>query len=50
MPDKYRKEMLADWKGAGKAQGTPNCKKWYLINKNKMRLHPETRRWIEENI
>ena len=50
MTDKYRKEMLADWKGAGKAQGTPNCKKWYLTNKNKMQLHPETRRWIEEQL
>jgi hypothetical protein len=50
MADRYRKEMLADWKGAGKALGKPDCQEWYLANKNKMRLHPETRRWIEENI
>ena len=28
MPEKCRKEMLADWRGAGKAQGTPDCRKW----------------------
>ena len=47
MPDKYRKEMLADWRGAGHAQGTPNVLAWYQKHKDKMRLHPETRRWLE---
>ena len=50
MPDTYRKEMLADWRGAGKAQGKPNTYKWYLANKDKMKLHPETRAWIEEHL
>ena len=53
MPDKYRKEMLADWKGAGKAQGykqKDECKKWYLSNKSKMLLHPATTKWIEEHL
>ena len=48
MPDRYRKEMLADWRGAGKAQGYgDNTNAWYQMNKEKMRLHPATRRWIE---
>jgi len=48
MPLKYRKEMLADWRGAGRAQGTPDTSKWYATNHHKMRLAPETRAWIEE--
>ncbi len=46
MPVKCRKEMLADWRGAGRAQGTPDVLKWYHKNQNKMRLHPMTRLWI----
>ena len=45
--DCYRKEMLADWRGAGRAQGTPNTSAWYNKNKEKLQLHPETRKWIE---
>jgi len=49
MPLKYRKEMLADWRGAGKAQGFGNnTKEWYEKNKDKMKLHPSTRRWLEK--
>jgi len=47
MPTKYRKEMLADWRGAGKAQGTPDTKAWYNKNKYKMQLGEFTRKWIE---
>lgn len=48
MPDVYRREMLADWRGAGKAQGyDDNTSEWYLANKDKMQLHPDTRKWIE---
>lgn len=48
MPDRYRREMLADWRGAGKAQGFgDNTASWYQAHKNSMGLHPETRAWIE---
>ena len=48
MPDVYRREMLADWRGAGKAiHGKDETKAWYLKNKHKMVLHKETREWIE---
>jgi len=50
MPIKYRKEMLADWRGAGRAHRTPNTVVWYMSNKEKMRLHPETRNWIERQL
>jgi hypothetical protein len=50
IPDKYRREMLADWIGAGKAQGTPDTHKWWLANNHKMRMHDDTRRWIEQRL
>lgn len=50
MPDKYRKEMLADWRGAGKAQGKPDTAAWYKANKHKMKLSPKTRFWIESRL
>jgi len=51
MPLEYRKEMLCDWRGAGKAiTGKDNTEKWYEINKNKMLLHRDTRNWVEKNI
>lgn len=51
MPDKYVKEMLADWIGAGMAiHGKNDVKSWYKANKDNMILHPETRQWIEQHI
>jgi len=49
MPDRYRREMLADWMGAGRAitgkwGGTLD---WYTQNSDKMKLHPRTRQWVE---
>lgn len=48
MPDRYRREMLADWIGAGMAQGKPDTCAWYEKNSTKMQLHPDTRAWIED--
>lgn len=50
MPDKYRREMLADWRGAGMAQGKPDTTAWYKENRDKIILHPETREWVEEEL
>jgi hypothetical protein len=53
MPMRYRKEMLADWRGAGRAQGfteKDECKNWYLKNKEKMVLSSNTREWIEKEL
>lgn len=52
IPDKYRREMLADWRGAARAHdgktGTPTD--WYLRNRDVIQLHPETRAWIEHQL
>ena len=46
-----RTEMLCDWRGAGMAQGfSNNTRSWYKENRNKMQLHPETRRWVEQRL
>lgn len=48
MPDVYRREMLADWRGAGKAiTGTDNTFSWYIDNYYKIKLHRETRLWVD---
>ena len=48
IPIRYRKEMLCDWMGAGKAQRSRgSAKEWYESNKWKMKLDPSTRKWIE---
>lgn len=47
MPETYVREMVADWKGAGLAQGKPDLKGWYQANKDKMILHPKTRQLVE---
>lgn len=47
MPLADRQEMLADWRGAGRALGMPNTWEWYEANKEKIRLHPDTRTWVE---
>jgi len=50
MSDAARKELLADWRGAGKAQGKPDTTKWYLANQRKMFFGPKTRCWIEHQL
>lgn len=56
MFDRYIKEMICDWVGAGKALGhfSPKedplyeTRKWYQDNKDKMQLHKETRQEVEK--
>jgi hypothetical protein len=50
MPDKYRREMLADWRGAGRAYGNPDTAQWYLQNREQITLHSETRRRVESEL
>ena len=47
MPEHYRREMVADWRGAGRAYGNPDTQEWYLKNREKIILHPETRTLVE---
>jgi len=51
IPHKFRLEMIADWWGANMAQGHGGkIGTWYLANKEKIHLHLETRKWVEENV
>lgn len=50
MPMVDRKEMLADWMGAGKALGKPKVWEWYAANRENIHLHPDTRAWIEAEL
>ena len=48
VPEKYYREMLADWRGASKAiYGIDNTKEWYEKHKTKIQLHDFTRERIE---
>lgn len=47
MTDVARREMLADWIGAGRALGKPDTRGWYLYNRETIFLAPLTRAWIE---
>lgn len=52
MPDKYIKEMVADWLGASRAyEGifpTKNNWPWFEKNFQRIKLHPETRQKVIE--
>ncbi len=49
MPHKYVKEMVSDWMGAGKAMtGKWNHVEWYSLNRDKIILHNNTRKLVEE--
>jgi len=51
IPIKYLKEMLADWKGAGKAiTGRDDIIEWYTKNKQNINLNLINRKWIERKI
>jgi hypothetical protein len=51
IPDRYRREMLADWIGAGRAiTGRNETAIWYQKNRDRMKLHSETRAWIEKRL
>jgi hypothetical protein len=50
MPERYRREMLADWIGAGMAQGTPDTLGWYAARGKNHPFGPETRAWIEAQL
>jgi len=50
MPERYIREMVADWRGAGRAiQGRKSdARAWYLGGKDKKVLAPNTRRRVEQ--
>jgi len=57
MPDRYRREMVADWMGAGMAikghgleRALPETRAWWERNRDKILLHPDTRAWVERQL
>lgn len=50
MPELDMREMLADWRGAGRAYGNPDTAGWYEKTKHARKLHPETQAWIEQEL
>ena len=50
IPDVYRREMLADWRGAGESLGKPDLVGWYTSCRDTMLFHPETRAWLEQQL
>lgn len=46
----YAREMIADWYGAGMAQGKPDIDAWYLANKDNIKLHDDTRYYVTQVI
>jgi hypothetical protein len=49
MPDKYVREMVADWWGAGRAiTGKWEANIWYEKQRNKILLHEKTRAQVEQ--
>lgn len=43
IPDKYIKEMVCDWIGAGKARGRKDLMGWYLESKDLMVINNDTK-------
>ena len=54
IPDKYRKEMLSDWIGVGRAfgckDGLSDAREWYLKARDNMVIHDKTKEWIEKEL
>jgi hypothetical protein len=48
IPEVYLREMIADWIGAGRANGKVEPKAWYERNKHTIIMHPASRRRLEE--
>jgi hypothetical protein len=49
MPEKYVKEMVADWMGAGRTQtGKWGVSEWYAQNRDSIRISAQTRTRVEE--
>ncbi len=47
IPESYVREMVADWRGAGRAQGTPDTLAWYVAHRDNIVMHPSSRALVE---
>jgi hypothetical protein len=47
----FLREMLADWRGAGRATGSElSTREWYAKNYFNIKLHPTSRAWVNEQL
>lgn len=49
MEDRFRREMLADWRAVGRVKGN-DVALWYQQYGVHYTFHPETRAWLEQHI
>ena len=47
MPDRYQREMFADWLARARYRDKIRINLWYLTKQHSITLHPLTRHWIE---
>ena len=50
IPERFLREMLADWQGAGRAQRRPDTLAWYSKNGHKIQMEAKSRAWLESRI
>lgn len=52
MSEGAMRELVADWRGAGRAimGDKADAGAWYLKNRERIMLHPETRAWVETEL
>jgi hypothetical protein len=48
MPETYTREMVADWYGAGMAQGKPDIYAWYIEGRDRRKIHPDTYALVDQ--
>ena len=48
MPEKYVREMIADWRSVARVLKTAGAEQWYMKNRNRIILHEETRKLVEK--
>jgi Family of unknown function (DUF5662) len=49
IPERYIREMVADWQAAGRAKGeTHTALEWYMQRKNFIKMHGESRKILEK--
>lgn len=42
--------MLADWRAVGRREAGTSTRAWYLANRHRLPLHPDTRAWVEREL
>lgn len=52
MPERWCREMLADWRGAGKAMRKPDTLAWYTHNRSTLInfIHPLNIEWLDDQL